>query len=903
MSGAGAALALAALLGIAGPAQAGNECGPPEAGREVVCSPSTYDPAGGNIFYSHDENGRDETGGDFAIRLTGDLSIDYDRERPGDDVWVLPSDPEVDARGAVWISPGEFGEYAGDVSLYSSADVTSNARAIFAGHYGKSGALRMVVSGGDIKTTGEASHAIRGFRYLGSDGELDIVVRGATVDTAGDYARGIVGWHGGEGALALTARDLAIDTAGEDAYGIFGLHLGEGALALTARDLAIDTAGEHAYGIYGSHRGEGALALTAEDLSIDTAGDFAYGIVGLHGGEGALALTAQDLAIGTAGEHAYGIYGRHEGEGELALAAEDLSIETAGEHAHGVFAQHGGAGDVNLDVRGISVTTTGARASGIYGNHVDMEGDVAVRVLDGVITTAGAEAFGVRGFHAGPDALDIDLRDTSVATTGEGAHGIAIYRFGSGSARVAVDGGSVRAAGPGASGIRIGALGEDGSVALASPIGEDGYRGQSVSVNAPVTGGTGEDAAGVFLAGGGRVAIGPEGSVGAASGIAILASGGAAPRLRVDMDLDGRRAANVLHAGWIINDGGETTLAVNGVTLHEGATGATGAEAANGAWDVSVPASETIAGRSFTPDDFVETYAPRAAVYEALPGLLLRLDAGKPAGGRVTRPGSPVWARMAVGRGSYEPGRASVGAVYDFSRFSAEAGLDVALGENATGSLSLRHVQGSAEVASPYGGGEIEAEGVGVAAGLSWSGADGYYARGRLAFTNYEVDVSSRERGSLARGVEARGHTLGIEAGRRIAVGEAVALTPRVWAARSWLSGGGFTDAVGSRVSLTGRTRLTGGAGLSAETVQTFEDGTLALSASADIERALGGADTAAGVTGERLESEGSGTRVLVGLGGTWRKGQFSLGARLAAGGPGSGDTEYSGRVSLGWTF
>ena len=368
------------------------------------------------------------------------------------------------------------------------------------------------------------------------------------------------------------------------------------------------------------------------------------------------------------------------------------------------------------------------------------------------------------------------------------------------------------------------------------------------------------------------------------------------------MDLDGRRAGEVVD-GAIRNDGGETTLVVNGVTLHEGATGAMSTVVANGARDVSLPASATIAGRTFTPEDFIEIYAPRAAVYEALPGFLLRLDAARPAGRRVVQPGSPVWARISGGRGSYEPGRASVGATYDFRRVSAEAGLDIALGENVTGSFSLHRIIGSAEVGSPHGGGEIEAEGVGVAADLSWSGADGYYARGRLAITNYAVDVSSQLRGSLARGVEARGRTLGIEAGRRIAVGETVTLAPRMWAARRWLSGGAFTDTVGSRVSLSGTTQLTAGGGLSAETAWTLGDGALTLRASADVEHALGGAETEVRVSGERLETEASDTRVLLGLGGTWRKERFSLGVRLSAGGPGSGDTEYSGQVSLGWTF
>ena len=738
------------------------------------------------------------------------------------------------------------------------------------------------------------------YGFHGGTGDFSLDVRGGSITTVGRESQGIVGWHEGEGGLNIDAQNIAIDTAGVNGHGVLGDHRGEGELIVDAEGLSVDTAGANGYGIFGWHRGDGELIVDAEGLSVDTAGVNADGVYGVHTETGDVSLDVRGGSITTVGRESQGIVGSHWGEGGLIVNVEGLSVDTAGVNGHGVVAQHQGVGDLNLDVRGISVTTTGAGASGIYGIHT-MDGDVAVRVRDGTISTAGAEAFGVRGFHGGPGMLDIDLRETTVATTGDGSHGVVIYRFGSGSARIAVDGGSVHAAGPGASGIQIGRLHEDGSLELASPVGEDGYRLQGVSVNAPVTGGSGEGAAGVFLAGGGRVAIGPRGRLGAASGVAIRASGGA-PKLVVEMDLDGRRAGEVVD-GAIHNDGGETTVAVNGVTLHEGAGGVTRARAPNGAWDVNLSASETIAGRTFAPEDFIESYAPRAAVYEALPGLLLRLDGERPSGTRIARPGSPAWARVSGGRGSYEPGRASAGAAYDFRRFSVEAGLEFALGGNVTGSLSLRHVQGAAEVDSPHGGGEIEAEGLGAAAGLAWSGADGYYARGRLAFTNYEIDVSSRDRGSLARDVEARGYSLGIEAGRRIAVGETVTLTPRSWAARRWLSGGAFTDAVGSRVSLDETTRYTGGIGLLAETSRTLEDGTLALHASADVERALGGAETAAAVSGESLESEASATRVLLGLGGTWRKGRFSLGARLAAHGPGSGDTEYSGRVSLGWSF
>ena len=111
---------------------------------------------------------------------------------------------------------------------------------------------------------------------------------------------------------------------------------------------------------------------------------------------------------------------------------------------------------------------------------------------------------------------------------------------------------------------------------------EDGYRRQTVMINGRVYGGSGEGA-GVWLAGGGKVYIGPQGTVGAQSGIAIRETGDTPganpgdpairPKLYVDMNLDGRRVARVIDDDWIINDGGETTIVVNNVKLHDGATG------------------------------------------------------------------------------------------------------------------------------------------------------------------------------------------------------------------------------------------------------------------------------------------------------------------------------------------
>ena len=78
------ALGLAVTSTIGGDeALAVDECGAPEPGGEIVCTPSDYDAAeDGNIFYDPDE-----WHGDFTLRLPDDLVVDYDRDNPGDDVY------------------------------------------------------------------------------------------------------------------------------------------------------------------------------------------------------------------------------------------------------------------------------------------------------------------------------------------------------------------------------------------------------------------------------------------------------------------------------------------------------------------------------------------------------------------------------------------------------------------------------------------------------------------------------------------------------------------------------------------------------------------------------------------------------------------------------------------------
>ena len=598
--------------------------------------------------------------------------------------------------------------------------------------------------------------------------------------------------------------------------------------------------------------------------------------------------------------------------------------EEGGRYFDGIWGGYWGEeGDIHVDVRRADIVVMGADSGGMSFIH-DRRGDIAIAARNVDIRVEGDRSVGVGGGqrHEGTGDIAIDVRDSTVVATGESVAGIRAFNFtGEGSIGIRVEGGSITAQGQGQFRRpcrphrpvvrRPTRAGRGPALRDVTVDASDNTRGttaaQNVVVNGRVRGGTGVGA-GVRLYGGGRVEIGPRGSVGAASGVAVRAEGpeGTEPALHVEAQLDGRRASDAI-AGEIRNDGGRTTVAVNGVVLHDGMAGATGLRVPNGARDISLAASQTVEGRTFMPTDFVTAYAPRAAVYEALPGFMLRLDSRKEVGKRLRTSGSPVWARVSGGQGSYAPDRSQVGAAYEFGRFEAEAGVDFAFsGEGTvTGWAALRHVRGSADVSAATGGGKIDAEGFGASFGVSWESAAGNHANGRISVTRYETDLRADGRGPLKEGADATVRSVGVEAGRRFPLADGLTLIPQAWLTRSDVSMDGFRDAVGSRVSLGKTDRSVVGVGVVTETAHSWDggEGELVLRGRLGVERVLGGAETAADVSGERLGSQAARTRGVLGLGAAYRWNRWSLGGEVSASGPGSDDNGYAASLRLGMQF
>ena len=836
----------------------------------------------------------------------------------------------------------------------------------------------------DISTMGPLADGVLAYRKNG-DGNVIVNVQGGEI-TANHYrAEGVGGWHDGpEGAtgdVRIDLQDVTIKSNGEQ--------------------LAPNQSYTLAQGVYAIHGRDGDIIIDARaGTAISTKGAFSYGLRAYAFGAGDIQVTTHDgSSITNTGPNAHGIDARNVSTNVMddtrsITITVGGDITTSGEDAHGVRIGTGSAGFVGLDEDGYrrqTVTVNGrvsagtGQAAGVYLSNggkvfIGPQGSIGADSGIAILATGVVPADDMTMTPAIQPKLlvDMNLGGRRVANVigddwilnDEGETTLIVNNV---MLHDGATGNTGRTARNGAWNVRLreeGVTVDDRTTDPANWVVSDqpvdvfadrDFPAQDFTetrrprpppppppppepepepsihmVGERVFGGP-DDEAGVVLKAGGEVYIGPEGSVGAESGIAILATGDS-PKLLVDMNLDGRKVEEVIGDDWIVNDGGETTIIVNDVKLHDGETGVvTDAKAANGAfdvmiraegvtvdrtdpanWDISTPTAGIIVDRDFSTGDFIETakqpepelpmfmeeYAPRAALYEVLPDFLLRMQNWEPTRQRLFLPESPVWIRLLGSTGSQAFKRSTVGADYDADRFAVEAGVNISLSDNFNIWASVHHVTGSADVSSPVNGGDIHVKGAGLAVDAYWSSENDYYATGRLSLTSYDIDLSSNTIGRLKSNADAYGHALHVEAGRRMLLSENTHWTPRAWLGHTRISVDNFTDTVDSRVSFPDEDRFTGGLGVMAETVRTGQGGELSLRGSLDFEHKLGGSKTVTRVSGERLSAEPEKSSILLGLGGAWQKGPFKYSAQLSAREElNSGGEEYSGYLNVGMHF
>ena len=580
--------------------------------------------------------------------------------------------------------------------------------------------------------------------------------------------------------------------------------------------------------------------------------------------------------------------------GAIYVDVRDSTIHTYGPYGDGIVGYHEAFGDVNVYVERVDIVTLN-NGDGIWG----------------IVGGSGGEKEAPDPY-SGPATINITVKDSSIKVAGAGFRGLYAAHAGSGKVEIDVEDSLIEAT-DGAWGIYIrhrddttGVEGDDLEIVVNvenSEITTADSHGLVIARNGnPDSSGTNVITIGSAIrAGGAGYGIATEGDtniiikgvVSAESGNAIINEFG---------DLTLRILDNGMVDGTVTNVGdfqtdiwvGNDLLVENGEMLQE--TGATGA------FDITVSGDDPVTGFMFD-----RQYGPRAAVYEAMVATLFGLNGrSKFAGKTIRSPESPQWISVIGGRGSHEPELSTVGSEYDFTRYELEAGADFELNENLISSISARLLSGSADVSASTGGGEIGAKGYGLGASLTWQGTGGFYSKGRLSTTRFNVDLQSDMRGALKNDVSASIFTLGLEAGKRNAVSEKTIMTPRAWLTRSTLSMGSFTDAIGANVSIDDARLFTGGIGVAVETEldQKAEGEKLSLRGSLDVERTLSSGNSMVHVSGEQLKWTGDDSRILFSLGLTKRSGdRLKFDANLRVDGLGSKDREYAANFNFRYSF
>ncbi|WNL44325.1 autotransporter outer membrane beta-barrel domain-containing protein [Dyella sp. BiH032] len=225
-------------------------------------------------------------------------------------------------------------------------------------------------------------------------------------------------------------------------------------------------------------------------------------------------------------------------------------------------------------------------------------------------------------------------------------------------------------------------------------------------------------------------------------------------------------------------------------------------------------------------------YQPGVPLYEAYAGILQQINTldtlAQRTGDRLwsgaqaddnMKPGEGLWARVQSGDQSFRPETSTSATRYDLSTWKAEAGIDTTLSEGEGGRLvggaTLQYGRYQSNARSVYGQGRLKTEGYGIGAALTWYGESGFYVDGQARWTRYDTDLRSTTLTQLLEdGNKASGYVVGVEAGRRLRLGDQWSLIPQAQITYGKTSFDSFNDAFGAHVSQQKGNSGTGRAGV-----------------------------------------------------------------------------------------
>ncbi|MCH9809234.1 MAG: autotransporter outer membrane beta-barrel domain-containing protein [Alphaproteobacteria bacterium] len=185
--------------------------------------------------------------------------------------------------------------------------------------------------------------------------------------------------------------------------------------------------------------------------------------------------------------------------------------------------------------------------------------------------------------------------------------------------------------------------------------------------------------------------------------------------------------------------------------------------------------------------------------------------------------GNATWARVSVGRRHSEQATSTSMVDLASDSWKLDGGVDVTFADISNlgrliGGLTVHYGGARADVASPFGDGEINARGGGVGLTGTFVGAEGFYldAQGRATWST--ADLGADLLGALEKDNRGFGYGLGLEVGQRLDLMKAVSITPQGQLTFKSIDFNAFTDRFNGTVSLLDGDSLAGRLGVLIDT-------------------------------------------------------------------------------------
>lgn len=623
------------------------------------------------------------------------------------------------------------------------------------------------------------------------------------------------------GATGTVSGGVSLGSGG----GVGTLNISNATLASQSLNVAAGSQANFDNAIYRATRnsaiwvgaGTGTLTIAAGGLTVDSIGftdSILRGFSGIGGltkiGTGTVNLTTSNSYTGRTLIQ----------QGTLALRTDGSLAASSGVVANGTFdiSTINAAGTDIQSLAGSGVVTMGAKDLTLTNANDTFSGTVngtgALTIAGGMETLTGDNsAFGgsttvqggtlaVNGILAGPMSVLSGGRLQGIGTVGDTTNAGAVAP-GNSIGTLTVNGNYI---------------GNGGTLDIQSVLGGDASPTDRLVVTGDTSGTTNVKV--VNLGGGGAPT---------SEGIKIVDVGGAsngAFSLQGDYVFNGQQA--------VVGGAYAYTLQKNGVSTP-----------ADGDWYlrsslINPPAAAT-AGPLYQPG--VPIYENYGAILLGMNGLPTfqqrvggRYDGGEMAsrdafasadGAAPSNGPSPMWVRVEGQHGHIQPAN-TTGSSFTTDQMAMQGGLDGLAFANKLGKLILgitaHYDTLSSDINSFYGNGKIRVDGAGFGGTLTWYGKDGFYVDGQSQMTWYKSDLSSDLAGTLTSDNNGFGYALGMESGRRIAIGSGFSLTPQAQLTYSAVDFDDFNDRFGAPVSNDDARSLLGRLGLALDHRNGWQD-------------------------------------------------------------------------------